>query len=223
MNPVSRSRSAADRVHSFGALWFCRTVLHNRSARAMNTGSTARCPSRRRAGRIRGMKILLDAIERRGGCAYRWELRAGGASGDMIDVAAYYGRRVIRVRKGLYAATGEDPEVMRAWRVGGRLTCVSALAFHDDAEAPPALHIEVPANSPRLRDPDRRRRPLASDAAVVVHWARHPGPGDRRSVSAEYAEAVAAVCGVRAGAVARAAVDRAGQAAVSSASASRIV
>jgi hypothetical protein len=164
------------------------------------------------------MRLLLDSIERRGGCAYRWELRAGGASIDMIDVAAYYGHQVIRVRKGLYAAVGEDPEVLRAWRVGGRLTCVSALAFHGDESPPPVLHIEVPANSPRLRDPDRRRRPLGPDAAVVVHWARYPGPGDRRAVTVEHAEVLAAACGVRAGAV-----GSAGQAAVSSACASRIV
>jgi hypothetical protein len=167
------------------------------------------------------MRLLVRSIERRGGCAYRWELRADGASIDMIDVAASYGRQVVRVRKGLYAAVGEDPEVVRAWRVGGRLTCVSALAFHVDESPPPVLHVEVPANSPRLRDPEHRRRSLAPDAAVVVHWARYAGPGDRRAVTAEHAEAVAAACGVRAGAVGRA--GRAAQAAVSSASASRIV
>jgi hypothetical protein len=164
------------------------------------------------------MRFVLDAIERWGGAAYRWELRASGVSADLIDVAASYGRHIIRVRKGLYAAVGENPEVMRAWRCGGRLTCVSALAFHTGEIATPALHVEVPANAPRLRDPDDRRRRLGPDAAVVVHWARYPGPGDRRSVSVDHAEAVAAACGVRAGGV-----GRAGQAAAERASASRIV
>ena len=164
------------------------------------------------------MRILLDAIERLGGAAYRWELRASGVSADLIDLAARYRRDVVRVRKGLYAAVGEDREVLRAWRAGGRLTCISALAFHDGVQAPPTLHLEVPANTPRLRDPDRRRERLAPDAPVVVHWARYPGPGDRRSVSAEHAEAVASACGVRAGAV-----GRRSQGAVSRACASRIV
>jgi hypothetical protein len=149
------------------------------------------------------MRILLQAIEHYGGAAYRWELRALGVSADLIDVASWYGRQVVRVRKGLYAAVGENTEVLRAWRTGGRLTCISALAFHVGAVAPPVLHIEVPANSPRLRDPDTRRRRLGPDAAVVVHWARYPGPGDRRAVSVEHAEAVASACGVRAGVVGR--------------------
>lgn len=144
--------------------------------------------------------LLLDVIDGQGGIASRRQLLAWGVDPGWIDVAAWYGRSVIRVRNGWFARPSENREVLRAWRVGGRLTCVSALAFHDGAEAGPVLHVEVPGWSTQLRDPDDHRKRLRPDTAVVVHWARHRGPGTRRAVSPEHAEAVAAVCGVRAGA-----------------------
>jgi hypothetical protein len=87
--------------------------------------------------------------------------------------------------------------------LASRLTCISAVEFHEGLEPGPVLHIEVPAGAVRLRDPDDRRRRLGSSSAVVVHWTRHPGPGDRRAVTASHAEAVVAVCGVHGAAVSR--------------------
>lgn len=64
-----------------------------------------------------------------------------------------------------------DPRV-RAVRVGGRLTGISAL----DADAwiigEHPLHVTVPVNAARLRDQWDRRRQLAarSPRGVVVHW-----------------------------------------------------
>jgi hypothetical protein len=142
------------------------------------------------------MHLLHDVIDRHQGLASRRELLVNGVYPGWIDLTAWYQRHVIRVRKGWYARTIERSDVLRAWRVGGRLTCVSALAFHAGVDAGPVLHVEVPANAARLRDPDDRRRRLGQDAAVVVHWTRHPGPGSRRAVSAEHAAAVAARCGV---------------------------
>jgi hypothetical protein len=163
---------------------------------------------------------LAAALERLGGFAKRAELVWLGVTADEIELAAWYGRRLIRVRKGWYANPREDPEVLRAWRVGGRLTCVSALAFHQGAAPGRVLHVEVPGSTARVRDPDYRRAPLGEHAAVVLHWARRPGPGTRRAVTVEHALAVASVCGTRGGPV-RAGPLR-GQAAASS-SASRIV
>ena len=165
------------------------------------------------------MQHIIRAIERFGGLASRWQLRSCGVSSDAIDVAAWYGRWIVRVRKGWYARADENRDAIRACRVGGRLTCVSAIAFHDGSTAPPVLHVEVPANAPRLRDPDDARRRLGPESAVVVHWTRYPGPGDSRAVTTAHAEAVAAVCGVHAAGVPR----QGGQAAASSESASRIV
>lgn len=141
---------------------------------------------------------LLHTLEDFGGLAARRELEGEGIDPDEITIAAWYGRRIIRVRKGWYARPDEPRDVLRAWRVGGRLTCVSALAFRDDDyDVEPVLHVEVPANTARLRDPDRAKSPLGPGARVVIHWAEHPGPGDRRAVTADFALEVAARCGTR--------------------------
>ncbi|MEO6532253.1 MAG: hypothetical protein ABIO06_01635 [Pseudolysinimonas sp.] len=166
--------------------------------------------------------LLLDVVDLQGGIVSRRQLRAWGVDHDAINVAAWYGRHLIRVRNGWFARPSENREVLRAWRVGGRLTCASALAFHDGVAPGPVLHIEVPGWATQLRDPDNHRKRLGPEAAVVIHWARHPGPGTARAVTAEYAERVAAACGVRSGAVTRSA-RRPSQAAASSESASRIV
>jgi len=156
-------------------------------------------------------------IDELGGLASRRQLIGARVDPDLLEVAAQSGRRILRVRKGWYAGAGEHPEVLRAWRVGGRLTCISAIAFHTAAAAPPpVLHVEVPGNTPRLRDPDLRRFRLAPDTPVVVHWARSIGPGDLRAVELDHALRIAAVCGVRAGSAGQAA-------AVSRSAASRIV
>jgi hypothetical protein len=145
--------------------------------------------------------IWVRALDEFDGLARRDQLLWFGVSNQMIDCFAETGRFLMRVRKGYYASPDEHPEVLRAWRVGGRLTCVSALAFHEGAQAGPVLHVEVPANTARLRDPDYRKHRLGPDAPVVVHWTRHPGRGDQRSVSADHALAVAAGCGVHAAGV----------------------
>ncbi len=172
------------------------------------------------------MRHLLAALDGLGGLASRRELCASGVSKTEMDVAAYYalpGWTLLRVRKGWYARRAEHPEVIRAWRVGGRLTCVSASAYHDGVAVPPVLHVEVPARAAQLRDPDDEHRRLGPGAAVVVHWARYPGPGDRRAVTAAHAEAMAAVCGVHAGSVGRPAPPPQQSYAAASPSASRIV
>ena len=111
--------------------------------------------------------LLLEVIDRQGGIASRRQLLAWGLDPGWIDLAAWYGRSVIRVRNGWFARPSENREVLRAWRVGGRLTCVSALAFHDQVPAGPVLHVEVPGWATQLRDPDDRRTRLRPDAAVA--------------------------------------------------------
>ncbi|HEU0206649.1 MAG TPA: hypothetical protein VFQ74_08160 [Pseudolysinimonas sp.] len=151
------------------------------------------------------MDLLLDIIHRSGGIASRRQLLAWGVAPGWIDLAAWYGRHVIRVRHGWFARADEPPQVVRAWRVGGRLTCVSALAFHegDSSDPGPVLHVEVPANACQLRDPDRSKKRLGPDARVIIHWTRNPGPGTARAVSPEHAAEVAARCGVHGAGVPR--------------------
>ncbi|HWH25177.1 MAG TPA: type IV toxin-antitoxin system AbiEi family antitoxin domain-containing protein [Pseudolysinimonas sp.] len=148
------------------------------------------------------MKKMIDLIEAFGGLASRGELQRRGIDPGLITLAARSGRHIIRVRKGWYALATEEREIVRAWRVGGRLSCVSSIALFEGVEMP-VLHVEVPANTARLRDPDHPWRALSPDAPVLVHWTRHPGPGDRRSVYLEHALDVAEACGAHSAGVVR--------------------
>jgi hypothetical protein len=107
------------------------------------------------------LKIERDII-RMGGVAKRSELLRHGNSRDSIDLAAMYQRHLICVRNGWYAATGTSADVLRAWRLGGRLACVSAAAHHGlilpNADS---FHLCVPRNASRLS----RLEP-----GVTVHW-----------------------------------------------------
>jgi len=102
------------------------------------------------------------------------ELTSQGIDRFQLDIAVMYDR-VLRVRKGLWSLPETPSEIVAARRVGGRLACVSALAFHGMVEAreTDGLHVEVPHNAPRLRHIEAERR------RVVVHWTRHPVGGDR--------------------------------------------
>lgn len=180
--------------------------VHRARSTALSPGGRAASSAISRLSQDVRVRHLLSVLDRLGGFASRRELEVNGVISGWIDVAADY-RVIERVRQGWYTKPGEHPEVVRAWRAGGRLTCVSATAFHAGLTGPTLLHVEVAAGAAKLRNPDRARMRLSPGAPVVVHWTRHPGPGDRRAVAADHAAAIAGRC----------------YAAVSSASASRIV
>lgn len=120
-----------------------------------------------------------------GGIAKTSELLALGYSRRTIEAAVGY-RRLIRVRKGWYAERDLPPEVIAACRIGGRLACVSALAYHGVFPTQHgALHIEVPANASRLRLPERE---------VVLHWTAFAAEGTRLAVAVGAALAQSARC-----------------------------
>lgn len=86
------------------------------------------------------------------------------ALGD-VEIRALARRgRLISIRKGWWATPEAAPELVRAVRAGGSLTCVSALGA---GWAPPArgLHIRLPANS---------RRVTISRGDVVPHALGRP-------------------------------------------------
>lgn len=123
-----------------------------------------------------------------GGVASAGDLHAMGLSDVDIRLFAGYGS-LIRVRRGWYASPDADPLVVEACRFGGRLACVSALAFRGElVNHAGRLHIELPANA-IVRVPDDQR------ARVRMHWARHPSPGDRAAVGVEAARRQALACG----------------------------
>jgi hypothetical protein len=76
------------------------------------------------------MLAIEAAIRALGGIATLRELVDRGHEARMVWLFADYGRRIVRVRKGVYATPDLPEAVLRACKVGGRLDCVSALEFH---------------------------------------------------------------------------------------------
>jgi len=137
------------------------------------------------------MKFVLDALERLGGVATTRELSRAGVERQRLDIAAMY-RRIVRVKRGVWAAPGVDAAVIAAHRAGGRLACVSALAFHGVIEPVGSdLHISAPSLVTRWRAPHR--------PGVIAHWSRAPLPGDRFAVSVDVAWRQFALCRTVAG------------------------
>ena len=132
---------------------------------------------------------IPEALESLGGFAHRHELVGEGCWPAMIDLSLYY-RKILRVRQGQYASVGTPPAVLRALRVGGRLACVSALAYYQLGRQPGAgaegdpLHVLVRHGASRL----------GIHEPVVVHWTRREVEGTRLVVSERAARAQAAWC-----------------------------
>ncbi len=124
------------------------------------------------------------------------ELVRKGYPADHVRLLAEYGR-ILRVRRGWYACNDVDPLAIRACRVGGRLACVSALAFHGLCPAEAGrLHVGVPRTASRLRDALTYKEKSAGETeiAVILHWSRREPTGDRLAVSVSEALAQAHAC-----------------------------
>lgn len=100
------------------------------------------------------------------------ELRSRGITPRELT-AAVRSRRLIRVRRGHYAMPGIDPLLLHAVRIGGRLTCVSALRrlgiwVVDE----PFAHVSLARNASRLRSPRDRFLPLTEEGrdGCTLHW-----------------------------------------------------
>lgn len=118
---------------------------------------------------------LLDDIRAAGGAAGRAHLLALGHSDRRLAAAARAGA-IIRPRRGWYSIWPEGDPRLRALRVGGRLTGLSAVAAWGGwVRAPGPLRVAVPVNAARLRCP--RQRSVAFGASsqrssVRLHWMR---------------------------------------------------
>jgi very-short-patch-repair endonuclease len=126
----------------------------------------------------------LTSIEARGGLAATHELAADGISRGRL-AALVRARLIIRVRQGWYGRPGLHPELVRAARVGGLLSCRSALDLADIwVVGDDRLHVVVERNDCQLRSPDNPRRRLRQGDPVTVHWhALRPAPLARRGLS----------------------------------------
>ena len=119
---------------------------------------------------------LLACIRSLGGVAPTFRLLRMGWIGRALTAAIHQGA-IVRVRQGWYASACEPSENLAAWRVGGRLTCVSgALYFGLSTRTTDLIHIAVSPTASRLRDPSDMRRRLTSQCGAVIHW-RPPRAG----------------------------------------------
>jgi hypothetical protein len=135
-----------------------------------------------------GVDLRANLFARHNGLVRTRELLAIGENDELIRIARNYGR-IRHVRQGWWTLPGTPHVLVRAWRAGGRLGCVSALAFHGvSPDLGDPLHIEVAAASKGARTP-----------GMVVHWSSDQSNGDRQAVSIEVATRQASRCRVAAG------------------------
>ncbi len=116
---------------------------------------------------------LVDDIRTAGGAAGRAYLVARGHA-DRLLAAAVRAGAITRVRRGWYSTWAEGDPRMRALRVGGRLTGLSAIAAWGGwVRAPGRLRVAVPVNGSRLRCPRRRTVAFVESpqrASASIHW-----------------------------------------------------
>ncbi|MCU1480168.1 MAG: hypothetical protein JWQ19_954 [Subtercola sp.] len=122
---------------------------------------------------------IEDVVVSFGGITDLSRLRASGFSGKQTERAIKAGR-LARIRRGWVAAANAPPSAVEAVRVGGSLTCVSALrelgvwCLTDDL-----LHVRVHRHANHLASPDDRSVALTDAGAQGVklhgtHSAHHP-------------------------------------------------
>ena len=129
------------------------------------------------------MVTIESVIAKHGGVATTAQLVAAGLHAEVVRMWAR--DRSIRIRRGLWAAQGAPAEAILALKFGGRLGCVSAVAYWGGGPQHPELHVCLPGNS-------RGFRGASGDA--VVHWSRRDLDGDCFAVSLETAHRQMARC-----------------------------
>ncbi len=117
------------------------------------------------------MASRIDHILRAtGGAVATHELYSAGITRGQLAHELRAGH-LLRARTGWYVAPGIHSDLLQAMRVGGRLTCRSALGLQgvwvlQDG----ALHVVVDGNDCQLRSPHSSRRRLGPNDAAVIHW-----------------------------------------------------
>jgi hypothetical protein len=135
---------------------------------------------------MRRFSRISDYLEAVGGIASRPEILAEGFTIDRIRFAVQLGS-VQPLCRGWYGSRNLPHVIRDAWRSGGPLACVSALAFLGFIEPVPhePLHVCRRTRGHRLR--------YASTA--VIHWSDEAlRSGSRLAISAHVAARQAASC-----------------------------
>lgn len=119
-----------------------------------------------------GVDRIARWVNEMGGLAQKQQLVARGAT-DRALAAAVHSGAVVRARQGWYSTFAEDAPALRAARVGGRLTGMSALLERGAwSWTGHPLHVSVSREASRLRTQWDRFRLLsvADPGGVVLHW-----------------------------------------------------
>lgn len=128
----------------------------------------------------------------------RAELLAAGATPRLIT-SAVKNADLLRVRRDHYALPGTDRHVLRAVRIGGRISCDTALRAHgvfgfDRTRT----HVHVPRAASRLRSPMVGPRPLTRPLPdAELHWYGFVDPSAGSNVQLDLVDSLASVlrCG----------------------------
>ena len=120
----------------------------------------------------------------------RADLLARGLTVRQIAAAVHAGT-LIRARRGRYLPPAAAPELVSAVRVGGRLACVDELRARGIwTLGDGRLHVHVPGNAARLRDPVDRAARLGEAARVRCHWEQLADPAGASSGHVSAADAL---------------------------------
>jgi hypothetical protein len=120
----------------------------------------------------RDMQSILETFRGNGLFLRRRDLLALGHSDAQIRNARR-GGVIMRARQGWYCPSNAPPDAIRAVRVGGRLTGLSALKSYGHwTPETEALHVTVPADARALRSMNdmRVRRKPSDNQNCVVSW-----------------------------------------------------
>ncbi len=120
------------------------------------------------------MNHVLEQLEREGGVSSTVQLQLAGVS--LTEVGrAIRAQTVLRLRSGWVGLPDAPQDVLRAVRVGGRLSCLSVLQREKLwCARDRRLHVRVPTRATHLSAPHDRSVPLGDPArwGVVVHRAK---------------------------------------------------
>jgi hypothetical protein len=145
-------------------------LLHSRNTWGKSTDRcslSAAANSALDAFYVTDIQALVNGL---GGLAQKRQLVAQGAQDCDLTRAVREGA-VARARQGWYTTVDIASPRVRAVRVGGRLTGISAISDWGGwvlGEHP--LHVSVPQNAARLRNQWNRKKPIGERRGVRVHW-----------------------------------------------------
>ena len=117
---------------------------------------------------------IVSHMDHRGRIMRRQDLLRAGHTDREIRWALAHGY-IFRVRHGWYALPDLADVIVRAIRVGGRLTGLAALGtLGVFLPQPRVIDLAVPKNAAGLRRPADRRERLRSTDGVRLHWIDSP-------------------------------------------------